>query len=797
MAETLDEVLVRLNGDNSGLDRAVDKSKKKFGGLKSVVGGLASVGTKAFIGLGIASVAGIGISIARFATFEQSMASVQAVSGATAEEFEDLSDVAKEMGATTKFTAGESADALSFLAMAGMEAHDMVSALPKVLQLAAAGELELAHAADLVTNVMAGYGLQVEQLGRANDVLVKAATSANTDISQLGQAFKFVGAIAKNAGISFEETTGALALMGNAGLQASMAGTGLRRIISKMLNPTKEAAGILDELGIIAVDDAGEILPLVDIISQFEDAGLGAADALTIFGDRGGPAMLALLEQGSDALKALVVDLENSGGTAERIANTKLDTLSGAFTILKSAIDAVFIEVGSRFAPAMRGMAESITSLTTTALPAIIGFFDSIAGNDVGESLGKLSLVFVGFVSKTVVPAIVHAIPPIIAALGKWTEAILDWFKTAIPAFVRSLGAWASGWYSWIVSQIPGLKNKLAEWGMTIWEWVKTEGPKLPGRFAEWVTGLWSWVADAIPLVIFELKMMVAKIATWINDNQESIKNAAAGMATGLLAWGVTALSLLPGVLDNVLQAILTWLKESAPIVAEEATSQLPGAANSWTKEAAKDAPFELATYEKVVKGSLSGIDFSKEVGEWGPLLLGWIVKSVASVPDSFGIWGTAVVTQLAIWALNFKGLFSEEGIATIGAFLGGIWKVLPEVIGAGVLVFGAFLLGAAGAILKVVEWLFSVAVLILFVAMEIGISIVRGILQGFWMFFGHVFDQIGTAMNKIINEVRRIMGINADTSPSEVFMIIGQALVGGLFNGFTGKNSFIHSCGN
>ena len=295
---TIGSATYKLTADDSdftkGLQSAEQKSEASFNRIAQRSRALGTLLTA----FGAPLAAGIGLAANTFANFEQKMANVQAVSGATASEFEALQATAKTMGETTVFTAVQSAEALQFMAMAGLNAQDSISALPEVLNLAAAGQLELGDSANIVTNIMAGYGIAADDVGRASDVLVTGFTSANTDLLQLGEAFKLGGPVAKAAGLEFEETSSALSLLGNAGLQATVAGTGLRAIITRLLKPSGEANAILNRLGVTATDSSGKMLPLTDIMRQFEAVGLTAADAMTIFGQRGGPAMLALLQQG-------------------------------------------------------------------------------------------------------------------------------------------------------------------------------------------------------------------------------------------------------------------------------------------------------------------------------------------------------------------------------------------------------------------------------------------------------------------------------------------------------------------
>ena len=348
--------LDRLKADLRSAEGLAQKRMDAFA-KKARAAGFALAGVGAvFTGIGVAGVK-------TFASFEQSMANVQAVSGATAYEFEALSDVAKEMGATTVFTANQAADALGFMAMAGIDAANSIEALPSVLNLAAAGQLELAESADIVTNIMAGFGIQAQNVERATDVLVTGFTSANTNLLQLGEAFTYVGPVAKAAGLAFEETTAALALLGNAGFQGSLAGTSLRAAITKLLSPTSEGVDIIDRLGVQVLNAAGDMIPFVEIVAQLERGGLSAADAMTLFGLRAGPGMLALISQGSDALAELTTQMELSGGAAQRIADRQLDTFQGQMTLMRSAVEALLLSIGSRLVPVLEPLIAAVTTI--------------------------------------------------------------------------------------------------------------------------------------------------------------------------------------------------------------------------------------------------------------------------------------------------------------------------------------------------------------------------------------------------------------------------------------------------
>ncbi|MFJ8348994.1 phage tail tape measure protein [Streptomyces sp. NPDC094153] len=332
---------------------ARDRASKTFARVGGAAGRLskdgAGIGTALATGFKVGSVAAAGLTVNVLKTssdFEKSMNQVRAVSGATGKDFQALRNQAKELGATTKYTASQAADGMGFLAMTGYKAHQILAAMPGTLSLAAAGNMDLARAADISSNIMTGYGFKASQTNKMVDVLAKTFVSTNTDLEQLGEAFKYAGPVAHAAGVKFEQASAAIGLMGNAGLQASMAGTSLRGAITRLLSPTKQVSEVLKKLGVRVKDSSGKLLPLDQIIRQLEKSGAKTGDMMTIFGQRAGPAMLALVEQGSGALVKLTKELEKSGGTADRIAKIQMEGLEGQLVSLKSAWEGLMIEIG-------------------------------------------------------------------------------------------------------------------------------------------------------------------------------------------------------------------------------------------------------------------------------------------------------------------------------------------------------------------------------------------------------------------------------------------------------------------
>ena len=345
----------QLSGEFGKLGKKIENSLKGAH-FERLGKQLTSVGKKLTLGL-TAPLAAFGALAAKTAgDFQQGMNRVAAVSGATGDQLGQLREQAKELGRTTQFSASQAAEGMGFLAQAGFEANEILGAMPGTLQLAAASQIELGEAADIASNILSGYGLEVEELTRVNDVLVATTSSTNTNLTQLGEAMKFAAPVASAAGIRFEQASAALGLMGQAGIQASMAGTSLRGAIIRILNPTKEAEETMRQAGLSFTDAAGRLLPLDQIIQQLEPHAEDVGLMMELFGDRAGSALQTLVSEGSGALKELTKSLEESGGTAERIAKVQMEGFNGAMRALKSAFE------GLQIAIAESGLLDFLTS---------------------------------------------------------------------------------------------------------------------------------------------------------------------------------------------------------------------------------------------------------------------------------------------------------------------------------------------------------------------------------------------------------------------------------------------------
>lgn len=286
--------------------------------------------------------------------FDTSMSRVQAVTQATGDQLRILEDTAKRMGETTVFTAGQAADAMSYLGMAGFNTAQIIGSIEGVMDLAAAGQLNLARAADIASNVMSGFNKSAEDMGHISDVLAKAAASANTNVEQMGYAMSYVAPIANGLGISMEETAAAIGILSNAGIQGTRAGTALRGIFGQLSVVTGMTADKLEELGLSAADVNPNVHSLAEIVETLKNAGATAADAMQLVGQEAGPALAAMLTAGDDQIRKMTESFVNADGAAKEMAETMTDNLGGSFAEMRSAAEGFGLRIYNKIEQPLR-----------------------------------------------------------------------------------------------------------------------------------------------------------------------------------------------------------------------------------------------------------------------------------------------------------------------------------------------------------------------------------------------------------------------------------------------------------
>ena len=338
--------------------------------------------TQAGAALGIS--VGLGDTVNTYKSFESMMSQVQAISGATGKEFDDLTAKAQEMGATTKFTATEAAQAFNYMAMAGWKPEQMTAGISGIMSLAAASGEDLASTSDIVTDALTAFGLKARDAGHFSDVLAKASASSNTNVGMLGESFKYVAPVAGAMKYSVEDTSLALGLMANSSIKGSMAGTALKTSLANMAAPTNSMAEAMDKYGISLTDSSGNMKTLKGVMDNLRSSlgGLSeteqTAAASTIFGKEAMSGMLAIINASEQDYNDLSNAIGNSKDAAQDMADTMLDNLAGSMTLMQSAVEGVQNSFGQRLTPYVRGFVDSITGAMPAVTVALNDFMDTV-----------------------------------------------------------------------------------------------------------------------------------------------------------------------------------------------------------------------------------------------------------------------------------------------------------------------------------------------------------------------------------------------------------------------------------
>lgn len=413
-----EQELRRLQEQAATTNAALEKIDAVGAKMESVGNSIAGAGKKMMPLTTV--IGGLGVAAVKTAAdFDSSMSRVAAISGATGDDLQALRDKAREMGEKTKFSASEAADAMTYMAMAGWKSKDMISGIDGIMSLAAASGEDLATTSDIVTDALTAFGLSAKDSGHFADILAAASSNANTNVSMMGETFKYCAPIAGALGFSAEDTAEAIGLMANAGIKSSQAGTALRTIMNNLAGDVKISGRAIGEVTIATTNADGSMRDLSDILADCrvafgnltESEKANAAESLV--GKNAMSGFLALMNAAPEDIAKLSGALDNCDGSAEKMAATMQDNLAGQLTILKSQLQELAISFGEILMPAIRSIVSKIQD-----------FVDKLNGMDEGT---KQAIVKIGL--------LVAAIGPLLIVIGN----VISKTGTALRAF-SSLG---------------------------------------------------------------------------------------------------------------------------------------------------------------------------------------------------------------------------------------------------------------------------------------------------------------------------------------------------------------------
>lgn len=375
-------------------------------------------------------VAGFGLAAKKGIDFDDAMRKVQATSGASGKDLEKLKDKAREMGATTKFSASDAADGLNYMALAGWKTNDMMEGLPGIMNLAAASGEDLGAVSDIVTDGLTAFGLKAKDSAHFADVLAQTSSNANTDVSGLGEAFKYAAPVAGALGYSIEDTSIAIGLMSNAGIKGEKSGTALRTMFTNLAKPTKAMANQMEDLGLSITDSNGKMLPMRDIMdkmrSSFKNLSKDqqASAAATIFGKEAMSGALAIINASDEDYQKLTKSIDGSSGAAKRMSDTMEGGVGGKLRTLRSQIEELALTLYDYLQPAISKTLDIFSGIVTaiTNIPK------------------PLQIMAVGFA------AIAAALGPALLVAGMFTSSIgsmMTVFGPLITGVVKAGGVFA------------------------------------------------------------------------------------------------------------------------------------------------------------------------------------------------------------------------------------------------------------------------------------------------------------------------------------------------------------------
>lgn len=545
-----------LKLDERDFTRSADKAESSMGSFADTArsSGKRMQRAGAMMTAGItAPLTAMGVMSARVAgNFEQKMNNSIAVMGDVDEAMRTrLEETAREVAKNTTYSASQAAEAFYFLSSAGLEAEESMAALPQVADFAAAGNMDLAEATDVATNVMSAFNIEAENMAEVTDIMSATVANHNQTMEGLSSAMSQVAPIASTLGYSLEETSTALGMMGDVGIQAEKAGTALRNVMSQLSDETSPVSKKLREMGVATRDSEGNLVTMAQLLRNMESAGVEAGQAASVFGTEAGPAMAALMNQGSSALAENTEAIGAMEGATKRMAETQRDTLNAEMAMARSNIEDVGISMGTTMLPALKAVTSATSDLASglqglsenqrkvvlglAALAAIAGPVVAGIGTigviapAVATGLGTLSagagLAAAGAngLAVTLFGATIPALLATNVALGPITVPIWA-IIGAVGALIAIAGAL---WYAWD-NNVLGIKDTTTDAFRTVKGWLDAA--------PTWVLALLGpigWLYAAWSENLFGIQDIVGDVFGWIGDK---------------IGWLIDRISDLPGI---------------------------------------------------------------------------------------------------------------------------------------------------------------------------------------------------------------------------------------------------------
>lgn len=506
--------------------------------LQAVGDKVSSVGQKLLPVTGV--VTGLGTAAVKTAAdFDSAMSRVAAVSGATGSDFDKLRDKAREMGAKTKFSATEAADAMNYMAMAGWKTEDMLSGIEGIMYLAAASGEDLATTSDIVTDALTAFGLTAEDSGHFADVLAAASSNANTNVSMMGETFKYCAPVAGALGFSVEDTAEAIGLMGNAGIKASQAGTSMRSIMTNLTGDVKLSGAAIGDVTIATTNADGSMRSLSAILADCRVAFGGmteaekANNAETLVGKNAMSGFLALMNAAPEDIAKVSGAVNNCKDAAKNMADTMQDNLEGQLTILKSQLQELAISFGDLLMPAVRSIVSGLQGMVDVlnAMPDGVKQVIMIIAL-LAAALGPVLIIIGKVISAvgtimTIVPKLAGVINTVKTAFGALNAVML---ANPIAIVIAAIAALVAAFvYLWNTNE------EFRQFWISLWESVKETAIQCWQAISAFLSQAWEAIQNTAVSVWNGIRDFFSGLWTGIQTLFTTVVNAIAGFLSG--AW--------------------------------------------------------------------------------------------------------------------------------------------------------------------------------------------------------------------------------------------------------------------
>lgn len=786
--------LAGLRSAQSEADSATKNIATKIGSnLQSAGKSITSAGktltthvTVPIVGLGTAAVK-------TTSDFESAMSKVSAISGATGSDLDALNQKAQEMGAKTKFSATESAEAFTYMAMAGWKTEDMLQGIDGIMALAAADGLDLATTSDIVTDALTAFGLSADDSGHFADVLAAAASNANTNVSLLGESFKYAAPVAGALGYSAEDTAIALGLMANAGIKGSQGGTALRSSLSRLIKPTDDAAALMEQYGLSMTNADGSMKSLGEVMEMLRTkmGGLSEAEqaqaAATLFGQEAMSGMLAVINASDSDYEKLTSAIYGADGAAQQMADTMLDNLSGQLTLFKSALEGLAIQFGEilmpyikQFVQWLQNLVQKLQEMTPEQKEQIVKWAAFAAAiGPVLLAVGKLVTGIGNVISvfgklKTAIPAVKGALVAVkgaIAGISAPVVAVVAVIGTLVAAFVtlwktneefrnKITAIWnqIKGTFDKLCQGIVDRLNKLGFDFENIGEVLKAIWKGFCDFLAPIFEGVFQNIANTFDTIVnVILGILDFFIAIFTGDWEgawDAIKGIFESIWNGIVAWFQNIGNTLLGILDaicgwfgttwdntwnsikqffvDIWNSIVSFFTNIIDTIKTSVSNFVTTIINFFAQLPTNIANFITNAWNSVVTWATNMVNKAREMGQ---NFINAVVEFFTDLPYKIGHFIGSALTNVALWVVNMVNKAREMGQNFINSVVE-FFTQLP----------GKILQFITSAWNNVTQW----ATNMVNKAREMGTNFINNVVSFFTQLPGKIQQFISSALNNV-----------------------------------------------